>query len=152
MQTFTLSRVAEDANSTSGQLLDEAGKVLVAILEGGKATPGHTRIPAGTFPLQKKNGWSKFDARYRRSFPSWYQGMVEVAGVPDRSDILIHTGNTFGDSEGCLLAGLVIVKGKTGFEIPAGASMPAFNLLYPLLYRAINQGETQMIVRDIGQP
>lgn len=45
----------------------------------------------------------------------------EVTGVPNRTHILFHAGNTIGDTEGCILigeayAGLGIAYSKAGFQ------------------------------------
>jgi len=55
---------------------------------------GKSCVPAGDYLLRRtiyyKHGWEVY----------------EIAGVPGRSRILIHPGNTEEDSEGCVLVGL----------------------------------------------
>lgn len=68
--------------------------------------PGETCIPEGTYPLGTR--WSpKFSPRYNHE-------MIWVQDVPDYKYILIHTGNTVDDTEGCLIIGdrIGVVSGK----------------------------------------
>jgi len=68
--------------------------------------PGETCIPEGTYPLGTR--WSpKFSPRYNHD-------MIWVQNVDGFSYILIHTGNTVSDTEGCLLIGdkMGVIDGK----------------------------------------
>lgn len=49
--------------------------------------------------------------------------LLEVVGVPKRSDILIHPGNKPEHSEGCILAGPVTTKGKLILAPPILAAL-----------------------------
>ena len=51
-------------------------------------------IPAGVY-----NGAVQPSPRFKRDLP-------ELLDVPDRDQILFHTGNTVHDTEGCILVGL----------------------------------------------
>src|SRR6185436_6603557 len=65
-----------------------------------------TCIPDGTYALGTR--WSpKFSPKYNHE-------MVWVKNVPGFEFILIHTGNTIDDTEGCLIIGdrIGVVKGK----------------------------------------
>lgn len=155
VKEFTLQRLLDDANSTAGEWRDAVtGAVIVAILErGAEMADGHPRIAAGRYRLRLKTEGSKFDERYKNRF-QWFRHMVEVDGVPDRNEILIHTGNRYTDSEGCMLTTMSppgILPTERGYEIQAGASMPGFAMLYPQLYRAIDAGEAWVTVHDINQ-
>ena len=64
---------------------------------------GDTRIPSGIYPLRWRllGKWAKrFAANYG------VRGSLEICDVPDFSDVLIHVGNTKGDTAGCLLLGM----------------------------------------------
>ena len=63
-----------------------------------------TRIPAGIYNVGVRTVGS-FNARYAKKFPSFHKGMLEVLDVPNFKHILIHIGNTDGDTAGCLLVG-----------------------------------------------
>lgn len=158
MQTFTLSRRAQTARSTQGALLNGTTEIC-AILEGGadKSCAPHWRIPAGIYQLGF-HGPSKFDvAPY--NYPLRFQTMglmpghmIEVKGVPGRSDILIHPGDSFEDTDGCLLTGGKVIAGPNGdFIIPGGSGL-AFQKVWPILSRAIDDDGAQLIVQDISTP
>ena len=64
---------------------------------------GDTRIPAGTYPLR----WRKVGRWAQRFIKRWgVPGSLELCTVPNYTDVLIHIGNTKGDTEGCLLLGM----------------------------------------------
>lgn len=68
--------------------------------------PGQTCIPAGTYALGTR--WSpKFSPKYQHE-------MIWVRDVPGFQYILIHTGNTVDDTEGCLIIGdkIGVLNGK----------------------------------------
>ncbi len=87
----TLHRYREDLFGTHGQIEDSAGSVLCYTIERGAGL----RCPVGTFncePHTKSNNGQK----------CWI--LDDVLG---RTGILIHTGNTENDSEGCIIIGLM---------------------------------------------
>jgi len=45
------------------------------------------------------------NARYKRLFPEFHKGMVEIEGIPNYSYVYIHIGNNIGDTSGCILVG-----------------------------------------------
>lgn len=151
MQTFRLQRLADTAFSTSGIFTGPDGSVLAHILERGAHDSQHPRIQPGTYRL-KFHGPSHFDATYSAMFgmDGLKPGMmVEVVGVPGRTAILVHCGNGFTDSLGCLLAGTSVVKGHDGnFIIPGGQSHPAFHKLWPILAAAIEGDGAELMVVD----
>lgn len=100
-------------------------------------------VPAGTYPLALRQlGTSHFDQDYTRRFGSLYKGMIEVAGVPQRSGIEIHTGNSGLDTQGCLLVGLEYFDyPPRGYGVKGSfwltKSVLAFQWLYPKIARAL---------------
>ena len=68
--------------------------------------PGETCIPDGVYPLATR--WSPHFS------PKYNHDMVWVQNVPGFQYILIHTGNTINDTEGCLILGgkIGILNGK----------------------------------------
>lgn len=86
---------------------------------------GKTAVPAGTYKV--KLGYSN---RFRRILP-------QVLDVPHFLGILIHTGNSNKDTEGCIIVGTW--DGKT--ENWVSNSRVAFNKLMPLLRDATDNKE-----------
>jgi hypothetical protein len=82
-------------------------------------------------------------------------GKYEIVGVPGRSGILIHTGNSGGDTTGCLIPGTSLnYSGSTSNEssdpdntsgdytIPGGASTPMYNILAEIMQNHGQNGVT----------
>lgn len=86
---------------------------------------GKTAVPAGTYKV--KLGYSN---RFRRILP-------QVLDVPHFLGILIHTGNSNKDTEGCIIVGTW--DGKT--ENWVSNSRVAFDKLMPLLRDATDNKE-----------
>lgn len=151
MMTVTLLRFKEDVYGTMGEL--QAPRCY--ILER-PATGPHCRIPAGTFKLGlKKIGTSKFDP-IAESFMPEHHGMIEVVGVPGRSEILIHWGNSAVDSEGCLLTGNSFSQSNIGSHGAAltfwlNESRKAYARVYPTIADAILTAGAQITITDPTQ-
>ncbi len=79
-------------------------------------------VPAGTYELLKRDFGKYYEAYKRR----WnHQFSLQVDEVPDRGDILIHTGNTADHTRGCILVGDAVRK-PTGGVPSIGASRNAY--------------------------
>lgn len=102
-----------------------------------------TRIPAGTYRVANRRRGGFFD-RYRKRWPEWHRGMLQVADVPGFTDILIHCGNNEGHTSGCLLVG--VQANESAFEIYP--SRPAYIELYKLCIDACEAGNLHIIFRD----
>lgn len=113
MKSYTLIRQETSDQGTFGSLMEQ-GKVLFRTGElpryAGDPTIENERrldcIVAGTYLCKIKTEWSKFGHVYR------------LENVPNRSEILIHSGNYCGnkakgfksDVEGCILLGTALGK------------------------------------------
>lgn len=86
---------------------------------------GKTAVPAGTYKV--KLGYSN---RFRRILP-------QVLDVPHFLGILLHSGNSNADTQGCIIVGTW--DGKT--ENWVSNSRVAFNKLMPLLRDATDKNE-----------
>jgi hypothetical protein len=62
-------------------------------------------IAPGSYELKLRRYGAKYD-KFRARYPWNEPGMLELVGVPERTDILIHPGNTKDDTLGCILLGL----------------------------------------------
>lgn len=94
--------IAETPDSTFSRL-DIDGVFFAFLIEDGhreQKEPGRTRIPAGRYQVRPRmfgEHYEKYKARFGHKFS------IEVTGVPEFTNILIHIGNTVGDTKGCPL-------------------------------------------------
>lgn len=94
-----------------------------------------TAIPTGTYKVRMDVVSTKF------SKSAWYikkchgSKVPRLENVPGYADILIHTGNTAEDTEGCILVGQNKAKGKVL------NSKETFLQLYNKMYAAYLKGE-----------
>lgn len=96
-----------------------------------KKVHGETRIPDGTYKVGTR--WSpKFS-------PKTNHEMLWVKDVPGFEYILIHTGNTDDDTEGCLVLGKRL--GSLNNQRAVLDSKTAYNEVYPIVRKAIDLGE-----------
>ena len=95
MTILTLKRFSSTDKGTFGVLLDEKGYPICDSVElpWKQNAPQISCIPAGEYTVKKsfydKGGYECY----------------EIQNVPNRSDILIHAGNTINDIRGCILIG-----------------------------------------------
>lgn len=153
MQTFTLRRFEETANSTWGDLADPSGALLCQILERGlQNAGGHPRIAAGTYAIGRRPfGASHFDDALKAFPVPGYKGILWLPNVPGRSNIEIHTANFVIQLLGCLATGEKIVKDDNNdFAIAGGTSKPAYAKIYPIISAAIDAGGAQIEISDIA--
>lgn len=108
MKTLTLTRIAKRADYTIGRLTDENGVKICDTLEptwrdfkGGELkVPRKSAVPEGTYPVVVTK--SKKFGKY----------LPLLVGVPGFEGVRIHSGNTVNDTEGCILVGQNLIKGK----------------------------------------
>ena len=108
MKTLTLTRIAKRADYTIGRLEDENGVKICDTLEptwrdfkGGELkVPRKSAVPEGTYPvvITKSKKFGKY--------------LPLLVGVPGFEGVRIHSGNTVNDTEGCILVGQNLIKGK----------------------------------------
>jgi len=95
-----------------------------------------TRIPEGTYKVGLRE-YGGHHERYSKKFPNLHVGMLQVFDVPGFTDILIHIGNTDGDTSGCLLVGEAIGSDQKSIV----SSTKKYTEIYFEIARAIKQGE-----------
>jgi hypothetical protein len=122
--TLTIARKFSSADCTSGYLAVN-GVIQAYTLElpwQGNA-PLISSIPVGTY-----SGSLRYDHTD--------QWRIELQGVPGRTHVEIHTGNSPDDSEGCILIGKQL--GDDLCSIKPGTSMPAYQDLKNAFYGSSN--------------
>jgi hypothetical protein len=95
MKTLTLTRTERNADGTFGRLTAPDLSLYTCEDDWLDNAPGISCIPDGKY-------WLKRTIFLKHNLPTF-----EVTDVPGRSRILIHSGNTEEDVEGCILVGLV---------------------------------------------
>lgn len=101
---ITIKRIFKGPDYTIGRMSID-GKYFCDTLEdtvrkpGGKI-PGRTAIPAGKYKIKLTES-----LRFGKLMP-------RLMDVPGFTGVLIHSGNTAEDTEGCILVGKNRVKGK----------------------------------------
>ena len=146
-------RFSSDSDSTLGALFDvtDKRKFLCFTLEDEfreVKISGETRIPAGTYNITLRTEGG-FNQRYDDKFGTDFnKGMLWVRDVPGFEYILIHTGNTDDNTEGCLLVGDTQTQNitKNGF---IGASTDAYKRIYtPIADVLVDGGEVIITYKD----
>lgn len=97
-----ITRTLSDRHGTFGKLMfenDDNGVEPMGVTCEPAPGGAHPMIPAGTYACVPHDS---------AEHPDTY----EVTGVPGRSGILIHPGNTIRDTKGCILPGLTFGKLK----------------------------------------
>jgi len=133
---ITLQPTTSTKSSLSGQLLvDGTSFGYFLTLPLGDGLPG-SAIPVGKYPvtlgpsakfqaIANKDAWCK---QYMNVIP-------HIDNIPNRSTILIHTGNSPEQTEGCILVGSTLTTDWIS------NSKAAFAKLWPLIDAAIKAGE-----------
>ena len=85
-------RVVDDGTKTDGVLYAPGYRAMTLEPPWKDNQDDVSCIPPGTYAVEP------FDSP---DHPDTFQ----IMGVPDRDDILIHIGNVWGDTNGCILAG-----------------------------------------------
>lgn len=104
---LTVKRIRSNGDTTMGQLYIDSVAECDTLEDEHRdvKVKGETRIPAGTYALKVRE-FGGFHEKYKRRFPKFHEGMIEIVGVPGFTDVLIHCGNTDEDTMGCLLLGV----------------------------------------------
>ena len=140
---LVVNRLKTTAHATSGKLSGAIDQTVYTLEDTYRAEKvyGETRIPAGRYKLSLNN-WGKavqYNARYADIN---HRGMIAANGVKNYTGVLIHTGNTKADTLGCLLIGL-----SQGVD-SIGRSRDAYRLVYPVVAKAIEEGEAWLTIID----
>jgi hypothetical protein len=136
LEALTIIRIEQTEEATFGALL-AGGRILCVTLE--LPWRGNQRnvscIPHGIYNLRRRASWSR-----SREIGHTY----EVDGVPGRSGILFHPGNTAEDIEGCIAPGTYVaqVNGHRG----VARSLPAYK---KLIQHIDTQAQPRLVVTQI---
>jgi hypothetical protein len=143
-----LLRMRHDARATLGRLILRQRPLCYTLEDRppkvpGVKEPGHSRIPAGRWPLRLR-GEGGFHDRYTRKW-SWHAEMVEIV-LPGWTYVLFHAGNYHSDTAGCVLVGESWGESAHGLSI--WSSQAAYEDIYPVLRAHAAKGGFLTIVDE----
>lgn len=145
MNHLELVRLTHDDEPTVGMLSHilspgEGKRPLCFVIEDPMRevkVAGDTRIPAGCYRLR----WREAGRWARRFQKMGYPGSLEICGIPDFTDVLLHIGNNRRDTRGCPLPNVYAdVHTRIGMK-----STDACRIVYDLVHEA--GGDWDLIVR-----
>ena len=134
MELF-IQEIGTTANSTASQLFVN-GKPFCFIIEDGHRdtkVPGETRISPGRRQVIKRT-YGRIFENYKKRFG--HKFALEVSGVENFTDILLHIGCFVKDTRGCPLVNRGICMGKDGsyYGIDStGAYLALYAVVAPVL-------------------
>lgn len=133
------SQLIAQTENSSLSVLTLAGEFLCFVLEDGyrpQKVKAETRIPPGLYRIEKRKVggfYEQYKNRFKHNFS------VQIMNVPNFENILIHTGNTIGDTAGCLLVGLGV---SFNGDFAVSQSTAAYLQIYEAVNFAFDNGET----------
>ena len=105
---------------------------------------GEMRVPAGKYQIKFRKDGTIYES-YKKRFPTWFVGSLEITGISGFSRVYYHCGLTDDDSLGCPLLGGAIEwykkKGKDCQRIKAGTSEKAYINFAKQITAALLAGE-----------
>lgn len=106
-----------------------------------------TRISAGSYKLVFRK-YGRWYEKLKKRFPEIKQerGMLELAEVPNYTDILIHLGNTEGDTSGCILLGSNLREDNGGWKLED--STTAYKKVYGIIAGLMENDTVILEVKD----
>jgi len=148
---LTVKRFADNGDTTLGAFYIDGVFQCFTVEDEERAekVKGETRIPNGIYNIKLREAGG-FHDRYKKKYGNIHKGMLCVHNTNDwkiQKDgmtfqyILIHTGNTDDHTAGCLLLNDAV----SGSTFTGSSSVNAYSRIYPVIARALTQGESVTI-------
>jgi hypothetical protein len=112
--------------------------------------PGKTAIPDGDYELGLTTS-GRLHQKYKEKFPSFHRGMIEILNVPGFTGIMLHTGNTVEQTEGCPLLGWGILWNEAYRRFDLTQSTIAYEDFYRPASLNISQFGGTILVRTADE-
>lgn len=146
-QHLVLNRFRATEKATQGHLY-LGNLYLCDTLELGPGSnrPSLDRIPAGVHRLRLRTEGGYHNIAKGR-WPTMHEGMVEIV-VEGRTYILIHWGNFYTNTEGCILVGQGFRTDDDGQPALNVGSIDTYVRIYPLILEAARSGGTITILDE----
>ena len=132
-----LKRFSSQSDTTLGLLFVD-GEFECFTLEDeyrSEKIKGETRIPAGTYKVEKREVLSGLTKKYRSKYP-WFDFHFMLQDVPDFQYVYIHIGNDDDHTDGCLLVSDAVKSNRFDENNNLSSSGPAFKRLYQKMSEA----------------
>lgn len=142
-----VKRTKQGKNSTLSELYID-GEFICYVLEDSvrdEKILGSTAIPTGRYKLAFRR-YGRMNGHYKRLFPDFHKGMIQLMDVPNFSYIYIHIGNNFSDTSGCLLVGKTMKYDKDWDEYEIRKSRKAYISLYKRLATMMEKEEVFIVI------
>ena len=146
-----LLRISKQKDSINGLLFINDQFVCYTLEDEERAQKvyAETAIPKGTYEI-KFRSVGGFHSRYAKKYSDIHKGMLELQDVPNFEYILIHTGNTDENTAGCILVGDSQDNNYIKKDGWIGSSVQAYRRIYPVIAKALEEGEEVFIeIADI---
>ena len=142
---ITVNRFKSKENSTISTISVDGEVVCFGLEDGFNETKiaNETRIPCGEYKLKLRE-YGGFHKRYSAKF-KFHKGMIEIANVPNYTDILIHIGNSAKDTSGCLLVGM---QASLIGDMAVMYSTQAYKALYNKIIDSVIANEATITILD----
>ena len=132
-----LKRFSSQSDTTLGLLFVD-GELECFTLEDEyreEKIKGETRIPEGTYKVEKREVVSGLTKKYRSKYP-WFDYHFMLQDVPDFQYVYIHIGNDDDHTDGCLLVSDGVKSNRFDQNNNLSSSGPAFKRLYQKMSEA----------------
>jgi len=132
-----LKRFSSQSDTTLGLLFVD-GEFECFTLEDeyrSEKIKGETRIPAGTYKVEKREVLSGLTKKYRSKYP-WFDFHFMLQDVPNFQYVYIHIGNDDDHTDGCLLVSDAVKSNRFDENNNLSSSGPAFKRLYQKMSEA----------------
>lgn len=147
MRKVLVKRIRQGNNSTLSEIYVDDMLICYGLEDAVREVKikGETAIPTGQYPLML-NIYGAMNARYKRKFPSFHQGMIEIKEILNYSYVYIHIGNNIGDTAGCLLVGECWELIEGDYELRR--SKKAYLTLYQKLIRLMAKEQVLIAISN----
>lgn len=144
-----VKQIKEGQNTTLSELYigDEFISYVLEDSIRDEKIPGSTAIPAGRYKLEFRQHGG-MHGRYKRWYPKFHKGMIELKGIPNFSYVYIHKGNTHANTAGCLLVGNTMRYDKNFGDYEVHQSQKAYKTVYKRLSAMMEKGDVYIVVRN----
>lgn len=148
---IVIERISSDKDSTISTVYVDGQFICFGLEDEHREhkVPAETRIPAGVYSVQLRT-IGGFHSRYKKKFSDFHKGMLQLQNVPGFEYILIHVGNSDGDTAGCILVGMGAISSQGDMSIQS--SVNAYRLLYGIVVDAAKDNDLTLEIIDRDNP